>query len=135
MKSLKQVVAVVLVLFAWSATVAAARTAILVDHESIPVTAKSAADVKRAILVAAASRGWAVLKQTDNNIRLQYDKGGKHQVVIDVRYDTKSYGIKYVDSTNLHYSERDGRRVIHRNYNRWIDYLINSIRVELLKVS
>lgn len=129
----KHMAMLVVMALAWTATVAEARTAVLIDHDNIVVSAKSAADVKHAILVAATGRGWKAVQQTASSIRLQYDKGSKHQVVIDVRYDAKSYGIKYVDSINMNYGEREGTRVIHPNYNRWVDYLIKSISVELLR--
>jgi hypothetical protein len=50
-----------------------------------------------------------------------------HAAVIDVEHDTKSYSIKYRDSTNL--EARDG--MIHRNYNGWIQNLDKNIRAEL----
>jgi hypothetical protein len=50
-----------------------------------------------------------------------------HTAVIDVEHDTKSYSIKYRDSTNL--DAKDG--MIHRNYNGWIQNLDKNIRSEL----
>jgi hypothetical protein len=50
-----------------------------------------------------------------------------HTAVIDVEHDTKSYSIKYRDSTNL--DAKDG--MIHKNYNGWIQNLDKSIRAEL----
>lgn len=40
----------------------------------------------------------------------------KHVAVVDIPYDTRSYSIKYVDSTESNYA--DGN--IHKNYNGWI---------------
>jgi hypothetical protein len=47
-----------------------------------------------------------------------------HSAVVDVEHDTKTYSIKYRDSTNL--DARDG--MIHKNYNGWIQNLDKSIR-------
>jgi hypothetical protein len=136
MRLAKQMATLVLVTFTLTATVAEARDAVLIDHESIIVSgAKSAAAVKRAIVLAAATREWKTISETADTVRMQLDVRGKHLVVIDVRYDAKSYGIKYVSSLNLRYQERDGGRFIHRNYNRWVDNLIRAISLELAKSS
>lgn len=50
-----------------------------------------------------------------------------HSAVIDVEHDTKTYSIKYRDSSNL--DAKDG--MIHRNYNGWIQNLDKNIRSEL----
>ena len=50
-----------------------------------------------------------------------------HTAVIDVEHNTKSYTIKYRDSTNL--NAADG--MIHRQYNNWIQNLDKNIRAEL----
>jgi hypothetical protein len=50
-----------------------------------------------------------------------------HTAVIDVEHNTKSYSIKYRDSTNL--NAADG--MIHRQYNNWIQNLDKNIRAEL----
>ncbi|MEN0074928.1 MAG: hypothetical protein AAGC69_11110 [Paracraurococcus sp.] len=49
-----------------------------------------------------------------------------HQAVVDIPYDTRRFSIRYVSSSNLDY---DGR-VIHRNYNSWVQNLQNGIIVE-----
>ncbi|HZO01689.1 MAG TPA: hypothetical protein VFB93_10850 [Burkholderiales bacterium] len=50
-----------------------------------------------------------------------------HVALIDVEHDTKTYSIKYRDSSNL--DAKDG--MIHRNYNGWIENLDKNIRAEL----
>jgi hypothetical protein len=50
-----------------------------------------------------------------------------HTAVIGVEHNTKSYSIKYRDSTNL--NAADG--MIHRQYNNWIQNLDKNIRAEL----
>ena len=51
----------------------------------------------------------------------------QHTAVVDVEHDTKSYSIKYRDSTNL--DAKDG--TIHKNYNGWIQNLDKAIRSQL----
>ena len=52
-----------------------------------------------------------------------------HVAIVDVTYDTSTYSIQYVDSTNLNYNESKG--TIHKNYNGWIQNLENAIQREL----
>lgn len=71
--------------------------------------------------------GWAVTLEAPGVVELTYDKNGKHQVTVAVRYDTAGYEVTYVRSFNLNYAEVDGVRKIHPNYNRWVLNLIKSI--------
>jgi hypothetical protein len=136
MKMAKQWAMLVLVAFTWTAPVAEARSTTLIDHESVVVSgARSAADVKRAILIAGTKKGWKAIKETADNVRLEYNARGKHLVVIDVRYNAKSFGVKYAGSENMNYEERDGTRVIHPKYNKWVSDLIQSINLELIRAS
>ena len=50
-----------------------------------------------------------------------------HVAVVDIQFDSKTYSIKYKDSTNLDYTGNS----IHKNYNGWIENLDNAIRVQL----
>jgi hypothetical protein len=86
-------------------------------------------DVSKAIQRAGAGLGW----------QMQQDGPGHmigtlhlrdHVAVVDITYDTKSYSIKYKDSSNLQYDAE--KREIHKNYNGWIQNLENGIRTQLL---
>jgi hypothetical protein len=83
----------------------------------------SMADVEQAIRLAGASLGWQMVPkgpgQMEGTLNLR-----THRAVVDVRYDTKNYSIKYKDSSNLNY---DGSN-IHKNYNGWIQNLDKAIR-------
>jgi hypothetical protein len=46
---------------------------------------------------------------------------------IEIKYDKKSYNITYKNSSGLN---SDGQ-VIHRNYNKWIQFLDNDIQKNL----
>lgn len=79
-------------------------------------------------IVAAGQRlGWVVAKDEAGRLELYYNKQGKHQVTIAVRYDASSYQIEYLNSVNLNYADANGVRKIHPNYNRWIRNLLQQI--------
>lgn len=85
-------------------------------------------DVRVAITRAGAGLGWVMIEEEPGlikgTLRLR-----THVAVVDVAYDTSTYSIQYVDSTNLNYNESKG--TIHKNYNGWIQNLDNAIRTEL----
>ena len=79
-------------------------------------------DVERAILRGAISLGWKAKTVSEGKIRAELNIR-KHQLILMIEHDDKTYSINYVDSTNLSY---DGEN-IHRQYHNWINHLINSI--------
>jgi hypothetical protein len=105
------------------------RTAPLYDVNASPVVANKTvtmADVEKAIMRAGGGLGWQIAQrapgQMEGTLVLR-----THRAVVDIAYDTKSYSIKYKDSTNLEY---DGTN-IHSNYNGWIQNLDKAIRTQL----
>lgn len=109
---------------------AMARTADMYDApkvlaaSSVPLDARQMRD---RIVAGSQALGWAVAHEEPGQLELSYDKQGKHQVTVSVRYDPTGYKIDYVRSFNLNYVEQDGVRKIHPNYNRWILNLIKHI--------
>jgi hypothetical protein len=98
--------------------------------QSAPITGPGAktlsmTEVQQAILRAGTQLGWQMQPERPGRIsgRLALRT---HLAVVDIEHDTKSYSIKYRDSTNL--DARDG--MIHRNYNGWIQNLEKAIRVQ-----
>lgn len=86
----------------------------------------SMTEVEQTIRQAGASLGWQMVPKGPGNIEgtlILRD----HRAVVDIRYDTKTYSIKYKDSSNLNY---DGTN-IHSNYNGWVQRLDNTIRARL----
>ncbi len=83
--------------------------------------------VRGRVVGAAQGLGWQATKDERGRMELMYDKGGKHQVTIEVLYDAAGYDINYVKSSNLNYEEQDGKRRIHPTYNRWIKNLSKQI--------
>ncbi|HEX9184477.1 MAG TPA: hypothetical protein VF876_14575 [Burkholderiales bacterium] len=105
------------------------RIAPVYDVNQAPVTTArpiSMSDVEQAIRQAGASLGWQMVPKGPGNIEGTLILR-EHRAVVDIKYDTKTYSIKYKDSSNLQY---DGAS-IHKNYNGWIQNLDNGIRARL----
>ncbi len=65
---------------------------------------------------------WIVAEKTDGAITARFEKSnGTIYAVIKVVFDKNSYHIEYVDSKNLDVNLE--KKVIHRNYVRWIKNL------------
>lgn len=85
-------------------------------------------DVQKAITRAGATLGWQ-MEDAGPGHMIGTLHLRNHVAVVDITYDTKSYSIKYKDSTNLQYDASKGE--IHKNYNGWVQNLENGIRVQL----
>ena len=91
----------------------------------------TADQVRQAIIKGAANKGWQVVESAPGKIVLKVDVRGKHTAKVDVSYNKESYSINYNDSFNLLYNGSS----IHRNYNKWITLLNQSIQKELINVT
>ncbi|MCD6042169.1 MAG: putative lipoprotein [Burkholderiales bacterium] len=91
-----------------------------------PGKSVSMQQVTTAIMRAGTRLGWQMVPEGPGRLSGRIALRN-HMAVIDVSHDTKSYSIKYRDSSNL--DARDG--MIHRNYNGWIQNLDKGIRSEL----
>lgn len=120
----------VLSLFAFSGQ-AEARKAELRDPDPVAIPSgvgqdKVVKDIKRALV----GRGWAVTSeqpgQIDSTLNLR-----EHVARIRVTYDAQQVRFAYVDSVNLDYKERKGKRFIHRNYLGWVGYLVRDLATNL----
>jgi hypothetical protein len=90
-----------------------------------PVTMEA---VQNAIVVAGNGLGWKMEPRNPGTITGILDLR-THRAVVEVTYDTKTYNIKYKDSSNLDYNGTS----IHKNYNGWVENLDKAIRVQLAK--
>jgi hypothetical protein len=104
-------------------------TAPIYDVVSAPVVANKAVtmeDVNKAIVRAGTQLGWVITPESAGKLtgRLALRT---HTATVDITHDTKTYNIKYRDSTNL---EAHGGE-IHKNYNGWIQNLEKGIRAQL----
>ena len=86
--------------------------------------------VRAAIVRAGAGLGWQMREEGPNmlvgtlNLRT-------HTAVVEIPYNTRTYGIRYRSSVNLH--EANG--TIHKNYNGWIQNLTQAINAQLSTAS
>jgi hypothetical protein len=108
-----------------------ARSGELLDPDPVAIPAgvdeaEVVKDIKRALI----GRGWAVSNeepgQIDSTLNLR-----EHVARIRVTYDARQVRFAYVDSSNLDYKERSGKRYIHRNYLGWIGYLIGDLSTNM----
>lgn len=122
-----------------SMNVYAARSAVpLVNHENIEIVtgvnkAPAADQIKQAIRIGAAVKGWKVEESADGSL-LATIVVRKHTAVVRIDYDTSKYSIHYKDSVLLKYEVNNGQAVIHPFYNKWVDNLKDDINIELLKI-
>lgn len=119
-------------------TTAMGREAPLQDSGRIAVVSPSATPVtqemvRSAIITASQKRDWQVTKDEPGKLTLKYDKQGKHIAIVEASYDATGFELKYLESTNLNYAEKDGVRMIHPNYNHWIQNLVKDIPINLVR--
>ena len=103
----------------------------LVDPEPIAVPAGLAsADVAKAIKTGIVRRGWVVTKDENGQIDATLNIRA-HTAKVAIPYNTKEVAIRYVDSSELAYSEKKGKRYIHGNYIKWVRNMQADIQREL----
>ena len=95
-----------------------------IDTGGKPVTMDA---VQRAIQRAGVGLGWQIKPVKPGQMTGQLDLR-THRALVDITHNTKTYSIKYRDSTDL--AAKDGQ--IHRNYNGWVQNLDKAIRAQLL---
>jgi hypothetical protein len=108
---------------------AGCRSAPVLDVVSAPVTTTKPVSINQmesAIIGGETGPGWRMMPQGPGQIEGVLSLRD-HRAVVTVNYDTKSYSIKYKDSSNLNY---DGKS-IHKNYNGWVENLDKAIRSNL----
>ncbi len=103
--------------------------------ENAPINVSSSnydlTEVKKAIQRAGAGLGWQMKAETPGHIvgRLYLRT---HMAVVDITYTLDDFSINYKDSNNLKYNA--GNNTIHKNYNGWIQNLINAINAQLVAI-
>ena len=108
-----------------------ARKAELVDPDPVAIPAGLDAtqvvkDIKRALI----GRGWAIANEQPGVIESTLHLRD-HVARIKVTYDARQVQFAYVDSTNLDFKERKGKRLIHGNYLGWISYLVADLTTNM----
>ncbi len=91
--------------------------------------------VKIAIQLGLQDKGWNVDEWTDGGLTAKIVVRGKHTVIVTISYSTDYFSLFYKDSDNMLYEEeKDGTKVIHKNYSRWAEMLVDSIRYRLINI-
>lgn len=112
-----------------------ARQVPLADPEPIAIPAgMSAQQVVKAIKAGLVGRTWEVTEEQPGRI-LSTLHLRSHVAKIELTYDDKAITIRYLDSVDLMYEEKQGQRYIHRNYLNWIANLRTDISRNLVLMS
>ena len=133
----------------------------IVDYDDVPVVTGSgkpatAEQVRDAIMAAGASNQWQVSKSAAPDLlSASLSSKGKHSVLVSIPYSAGKFSIKYQDSINMKYRLAEpsatgnvgdnnsnpaarpipsGTRMIHPYYNRWVQELLQSVKLELKKI-
>ncbi len=111
-----------------------ARTAELEDPVTLDVPAGLKAEqVNKALKKALLGRKWSIAKDGKTSIEsVLYIR--RHVVTIRVDYNAEKVSFNYVSSENMNFSDEDGTRRIHKNYNAWVQNLANDARIEMQRV-
>ena len=83
-------------------------------------------EVQAAIIAGCRERGWVPVIAGENNIVASILVRAKHSAEVDISYSATNYSIIYKSSENLDYNEE--KQKIHRNYNKWVVLLSDSIQ-------
>jgi hypothetical protein len=137
MKFLKLTVLVFAAVFSLNA--AARAPVAIVNYDNIPIATSSGKvlqpeQIKSAIQLAGGAKNWAIASQADGKLLGTLHVRGKHTIVVEIAYTADKYSLQYRDSTNMKFGEQDGNKVIHPFYNKWVQDLRDTIRLELLKL-
>jgi hypothetical protein len=87
--------------------------------------------VVRAIKAAFAEKGWIISKEEPGRLEATLNIRS-HVARVSAQYDARSVQLSYIDSVNLDYEEKNGKREIHRNYPKWVNNVIVGIQRNLL---
>jgi len=87
--------------------------------------------VEKAIVKGAVALGWEPIIKPDGSILTTLNLR-KHQLIVLITHDDKTFSIDYKDSKNLLYKVTKKGKIIHRKYSTWIDNLIKSINAQYI---
>lgn len=112
----------------------------VVNYNDVPLSTSSSKgiplnQVKKAIVAAAAVKGWTIEDKGLGKMTATLTVRQKHTVVVLITYTTTSFSINYVDSTDMKYGMKHGEPSIHPYYNDWVKELEQTIQVEISALS
>ncbi len=115
------------------------RSVPIVNYDNVPIVVRSnktpsLEDINKAVAVAATIKHWTLSNATPGHATASLVVRDKHTVVVDIVYTEKALSMRYKDSTNMHYQNRDGDEYIHRKYNKWTSAFLDAINKEILEI-
>lgn len=103
----------------------------LVDPAPIQISPqRNQLQLVAAVSDAAATTGWKISSSDQDGLRATYERG-HHASEVQLNIATSSISLTYVSSKNLDYSEKDGKRDIHKVYREWTGALMSAIQKRL----
>ncbi len=92
----------------------------------------SAQKIQGAIKKAFVGRGWRLRENESDHILARLELRG-HSADVKATWGDGVIRLTYVSSENLKFTEKNGEKRIHRNYNNWIINLERDITVFLVE--
>jgi len=107
-----------------------ARSTTLVEPDPVTLSCSLPAEkMQEGIKSGGAMRHWIVVSQNPGNTELQYAKGSKYVITVNVSYTANTFAITYKDSSGLNYAVKDdGTRRIHPRPIGWMKNLSGDIQ-------
>lgn len=136
----------------------------VIDHKDILISTTSgkpvsADQVRDAIIAGGNARGWEITKDANrDSLTATLNVRGKHSIAVSIPYSPEKFSIQYLNSVNMNYhmagsgaaeGSTDLSKIgatpqvtpmgtpaplIHPNYNRWVQGLLQAIQFELRKL-
>ena len=104
------------------------RTTPIMNPGRLTVQCPSREHMRDAIVDALKGRRWVVTNEQPDSIEASLILR-KHSAKISIDFDADSFDISFVDSSGLKYQKKsNGTETIHKNYNGWIQNLVQDIR-------
>lgn len=111
----------------FSVTACTSKPVLNIQQAAPASSVRSEADMRRAIVSALNKRGWLVQQSDKQLVLAEITVRSQFHAQIAIPYSASQFAIQYRDSSGLNYN--NGK--IHRNYNRWVANLRNSVLQEL----
>ena len=86
--------------------------------------------IRGEVLHILAVRGWEIDKDWEEFVEATKRKR-RHTATVRVHYDRREVRIQYFSSQNIKYRYKNGKRYIHKIYNRWVQDLERDLRFAL----
>lgn len=110
----------------------------LVEYENVAATTPGGQpatvdQIRKAFMMGGARRNWVFTEEGPNKLvgRLNVRT---HQIVVEIPISEGKYSVLYKDSVNMKYGLEEGKKVIHPQYNNWVNNLLGDMRAELAKL-